>query len=147
VQLANAVPLGRVRAKIGLRGSSPCGAHGCKPFAVAQDHRVGGIEAGQEPARHLCGRRAVRQAEERPASLTEALNQTGLGQKLEVTRDARLRLAQDFGQVGYGELGLGQQGKHAEPRGLAGRLEGGVELGKADESGGRGHSFAAFLIV
>jgi len=70
---------------------------------------------------------ALGQPEERPCSLAEALDQPGLGQQLQMARDARLRLAQDIGEVGNGQFGLGQKGKHAQARFLAGRLEGGIE--------------------
>ena len=78
-------------------------------------------------ARHLGAAAMLGQAEERPGALAETLDQAGLGQQLEMARDARLRLAQDVGQVGDGQLGLGQQRQHAQARFLAGRLEGGVE--------------------
>ena len=67
------------------------------------------------------------QAEEGPGAFAEALDQAGLGQQLEMARDARLRLAQDVGEVGDGQLGLGEQRQDAQPRLLAGRLEGGIE--------------------
>ena len=44
-----------------------------------------------------------------------------------MARDARLRLAQDLGEVGDGQLGLGQQRQDAQARVLAGRLERRVE--------------------
>ena len=65
--------------------------------------------------------------EERPGAFAEALDQAGFDQQLEMARDARLRLAQDVGEVGDGQLGLGHQRQHAQPRRLARRLEGGVE--------------------
>ena len=58
--------------------------------------------------------------------------------QLEMARDARLRLAQDVGEVGNGQLGLRQQRQHAQPRLLAGRLEGGVE-GIETELGAAAH--------
>ena len=50
-----------------------------------------------------------------------ALDQAGFRQQLEMARDARLRLAQDFGEVGDGQFGLGQQRKDAQPRALGHR--------------------------
>ena len=46
---------------------------------------------------------------------------------LQMARNARLRLAQDVGEVGDGQLGLGEQRQHAQARVLARGLEGGVE--------------------
>jgi hypothetical protein len=43
------------------------------------------------------------------------LDQVRLGEELEMARDAGLRLPQDFGQVGDGEFGLGQERKNAQP--------------------------------
>ena len=61
------------------------------------------------------------QPEEGPGALAEALDQPGFGQQLEMARDARLRLAQDVGEVGDGQLGLGEQRQDAQPRVLARR--------------------------
>ncbi len=130
MQLADAVPLGGVAAEIGLRGGRARGAHRGEPLAVARDGRVGRIEPRDELARELGAAAALAQPEERPGAFAEALDQAGLGQELEMARDARLRLAQDVGEVGDRELGLGEQRQDAQPRRLAGRLEGAVEAGK-----------------
>ena len=45
-----------------------------------------------------------------------------------MARDARLRLAQDVGEVGDRQLGLGQQRQDAQARRLAGGLERAVEV-------------------
>ena len=42
-------------------------------------------------------------------------------------RNARLRLAQDIGKIGNGDLGLGQERENPQPRRLAGGLQGAVE--------------------
>ena len=127
MQLADAVPLGGVRAEIGLRRGGARLAHGGELGAVAGDGLVGRIEMRQQRAGDLGAAAVLGQAEERPGAFAEALDQTGLGQQLEVARDARLRLAQDVGQVGDGQLGLGQQRQQAQARVLAGRFEGRVE--------------------
>ena len=88
---------------------------------------VGRIEALDQRARDVGAAAVLGEAEERPRAFAEALDQPGLGQQLEMARDARLRLAQDVGEIGDGQLGLGQQREHAQPRLLAGRLERGVE--------------------
>ena len=67
------------------------------------------------------GRRApVGQPEEGPGALAVALHEAGLDQKLQMARDARLRLAQDVGEVGDRQLALGQQGQDPQPRLLGG---------------------------
>ena len=93
VQLADAVPLGGVRAEIGLRRGGARGAHRGEPLAVARDHRIGGIEPVEQRARELGAAAVLGQAEERPGALAEALDQAGLDQQLQMARDARLRLA------------------------------------------------------
>ena len=58
-----------------------------------------------------------------PAPLAEALDQAGLGQKLQVAADARLALAQDLGQVLDVELAGGEQHEDAQARRLGRGLE------------------------
>ena len=116
-----------MRTKVSLRRGGAGVAHRGEPGAVAGDGRVGRIEPRQQRAGDLGAAAVLGQAEERPGALAEALDQPGFGQQLEMARNARLRLAQDVGEVGDGQLGLGQQRQHAQPRLLAGRLEGGVE--------------------
>ena len=129
MQLADAVPLGGMAREIGLRRRGPGGAHAGEPLAVARDGRVGGVEPRRPGARDQLGAGAVLgEAEEGPGALAEALHQPGLGQQLEMARDARLRLAQDVGEIRDRQLGLGEQRQDAQPRLLARRLEGGVEV-------------------
>ena len=138
VQLADAVPFGGVRAEIGLRGGGARLPHRGEPLAVARDGRIGRIEPREQRARNLGPAAVLGQAEERPGALAEALDQAGFGQQLEMARNARLRLAQDVGEVGDGQFGLGQQRQHAQPRLLAGRLERRIE-GIETELAGAGH--------
>ncbi len=132
VQLADAVPFGRVRLEIGLRGGRARGADLAEPLAVARDDWVVGIEARDQGADRERRRSLLGEAEERPGAFAEARHQSGLGQELEMARDARLRLTQDFGQVRDGQFGFEQQRQDAQPRLLAGRLEGGVEVVEGD---------------
>ncbi len=99
---------------------------------------IGRIEALDQRARNFRAAAVLGQPEERPGALAEALDQPGFGQQLEMARDARLRLAQDVGEVGDGQFGLGQQRQHAQPRLLARRLERRVE-GIETELAGAGH--------
>ena len=109
MQLADAVPLRGVRAEIVLRRRRARGPHRREPVAVARDHRSrSGSSLRDQLARELGGAAAFGQAEERPGALAEALDQPGLGQQLEMARDARLRLPQDLGEVGHRQFGLGR---------------------------------------
>ena len=127
VQLADAVPFGGVLAEIGLRRGGARRAHRGEPVAVAGDDAVGRVEPSEQRARDFGAAAVLGQAEERPGALAKALDQPGFGQQLEMARDARLRLAQDVGEVGNGQFGLGQQRQDAQARLLTRRLEGGVE--------------------
>ncbi len=56
---------------------------------------------------------ALAETEERPRAFAEALDQPGFGQKPQMARQARLRLAQNFGEVGDRQFGLGDQHQDA----------------------------------
>ena len=97
-----------------------------------------GIEPRDEVARQRRAAAALAQPEERPGAFAEALDQSGLGQQPQMPRDARLRLAQDVGEIGDRQLGLGQQRDDAQARLFAGGLQGAVEVGKR-QLGRRSH--------
>ncbi len=61
--------------------------------------------------------------EKGPGAFAEALDQPRLGQEPQMARQPRLRLAQDFGEVGDRQFGLGEQRQNAQP----GRFAGGFE--------------------
>src|SRR5262249_58093967 len=100
---------------------------GGKPLAVARDHGVVGRKARDQRMGQIARTVVVGEAEERPAALAEALYQASLREEPQVSGNSRLRLAQDFGQVRDGQLGLGEEREDTQARALPGRLEGGVE--------------------
>ena len=102
--------------------------------AVAGEPVVGAVEGGQDGAQDLGRGGALAEAEEGPGAFAVPLDEAGLGQELEMTRDARLRLAEDVGQVGHRELALGQERQHPQPGFLGGGPQGLQGLG---QSGGR----------
>ena len=102
------------RAEIILRRGGARGAHRGEPLAVAGDDRVVGIEPRDHRARDVGGAAALAQTEERPRAFAEALDQAGLGEEAQMARQARLRLAQDLGEVGDRQLGLGDQRQNAQ---------------------------------
>ncbi len=63
-----------------------------------------------------------------------ALDQIGLSQQFQMTRNARLRLAQDFCEVGDSEFGFGEQGKDAQARAFARGLEQRIECVELERS-------------
>ena len=127
MQAADAVPFGGVLAEIGLRRGRARGAHRGEPPAVAHHDRIGRIEPPDQRLRDVGDAAALAEAIERPASLAEAIDQAGFGEQLQMPRDARLRLAQDLGEVGDREVGLGEQRQDAQARALAGGAQGGVQ--------------------
>ena len=76
-------------------------------------------------------RAALGQAEERPRAFAKALDQPGFGQQPQMARQPRLRLAQDFGEVGDGQLGLGEQHQDAQRVASPAALSVAVEPGEA----------------
>ena len=108
MQLADPVPLGGVATEIGLRDRLPLRPHRCQPLAIARERRVGRVEPGNEIAGELGGPAPLAQAEEGPRPFAEPVDQPGLGQEPQMPRDARLRLAQDVGEVRDRQLGLGR---------------------------------------
>ena len=134
-----ASPPRRCRRRHAARGSCPSRRHWRRnsgaplglllldlrePLAVARQDRVAAVGeraevAGQPPARPILGKPV-----EHPGALGIAVDQPGLGQELAVAGDARLRLAEDGGEVLDRQLGLAEQRQHAEARRLARRLQG-----------------------
>ncbi len=143
MQAADAIPFGGVLREISLRGLRARGTHRGEPSAVAHHHRIGRIEPAGQHLRDLGDAAALAEAIERPAPLAETIHQPGLGEQLEMPRDARLRLAQDLGEVGDGQFGLGEQREDAQARALTGGPQGrmqGVEINRrqSDHGGGTG---------
>jgi tRNA-Thr(GGU) m(6)t(6)A37 methyltransferase TsaA len=128
MQTADAVPVARMAAEIILRSLDAHGAHAGEPLPVAGEHGIGGVDFGDDTARHLGGGTMLGAPEERPCTLAEALDQPCFRQELEMTRYAWLRLAQDFGQLRHGQFRLVEQNEDAQARLLAGRLEGGAQI-------------------
>ena len=130
MQLADAIPFGGVTAEIILCSGGARGAHRGEPFAVARNHRVVGIELGDHGARDVGRAAALAQPEERPRPFTKSLDQSGLGEKAKMPRQPRLRLPQDFGELGNGQFGLSQQRQDAQPCRFTRGLEHRGEVGK-----------------
>ena len=131
MELADAVPLRGVAAEIILRRGGAGRAHRGEPLAVAGDHRIFRIEPRDQRAGDIDAA-LFAEPVEGPGALAEALDQPRLGQEPQVAGQPRLRLAQDFGEVGDGQFGLGQQRQDAQPRGFAGGLQRRRQPGKGE---------------
>ena len=97
----------------------------------ARHGRIVRSEPRQQHAHDLGAGALLGDTEEGPGAFTEALDQAGFAQELQVARDARLRLAQNLGKVGNGEFGLSQQRQNAQPGAFPGGLQGGIQSGES----------------
>ena len=138
MKFADAIPLGGMPAEIVLCRGGARGAHRGEPLAVAGDHRVVGIEPRDHRTRDIGSAAALAQTEERPRAFAEALDQASLGEEAQMARQARLRLAQDLGEVGNRQLGLGDQRQDAQARGFPRCLEHGGQGWKGEGLGVHG---------
>ena len=115
----------------GLRREIARGAVRAHLPDLGEARTVGGgqrVVAGQpadDVAAELRRRRALRGQKERPGALAMAIDEAGLDEQLQMTRDARLRLAEDHDQLAYRQLGLDEQREKAQARAFAGGGEGG----------------------
>ena len=142
MQLADAVPLSGMATKVSLGCGGTLRPHGGEPFPITGERCILRIEAGNELARQLGRPAPLPEAEECPRSFTEALDQPGFGQEPQVAGNTWLRLAQNFGEIRYGKLGLPQQSENPQPRGFAGRLQRAVQRLEL-EVGSVGHEVGA----
>ena len=127
VQRAQPVPLRGKPGEVRLRGPGPRLAHRRKPRPVGMEAAVARIDLADQPLDGGPDRVPVGEAEERPGALPVPLDEPGLDEELQVPRDARLRLAEDVGEVRDVELALGEERENAQAGLLAGRLEAGEQ--------------------
>ena len=95
----------------------------------------------------LGGALPLGQPEEGPRALAEALDQPGFGEKPQMARNPRLRLAQDRGEVGDRQVGFAQERENAQPRGLGGGFKRRIErlerqVGRCGHNARAGSQFA-----
>ena len=132
MQPADTVPLRGVAAKVILGGGGARRAHRGEPLAVANDDRIVGIEPPDHDAGQIGGSAALAETKEGPRALTETLDQAGLGKEPQMPRQPGLRLAQNLGEVGNRQFGLGKQRQNAQPRRFARRFQTAGEAGKTE---------------
>ncbi len=123
VQVADAVPLGGVTAKIILRRRGARAAHRGKPFAVARDDRVARVKVRDQAVGNIRGAAVLAEPKECPRAFAEALDQAGFGEETQMPRKPRLGLPKDFGEVGDGQFGFREQRQNTQPRGFTGGFE------------------------
>ena len=123
MQRAQPVPLRRELGEEALRGGRALRPHEGEALAVGADDAVVAVERRDDAARDIGLRRRLREAVERPGALAMAGDHAALDHHLEMARDARLRLAEDFGEVGDGQFAARQERQDAQARLLAGRAQ------------------------
>ncbi len=121
MQRADRVPIRGALGEIGRRLPAPRLARDFEAGAVGVDGRIGRIETTNEIARERAAR--IGETEEGPGALALPRGETSLDQKLQVARDARLRLAENGHKLAHRQFGRFQEAEDAQPRLLAGRLE------------------------
>ena len=124
MQRADLVPARRIGAEIVLgRPRLPAALDRGQPLEVALDLRIARVDAADDAVHEVARRVVVGDAEEGPGPLLVAVDQPGLQQQLQVARDARLRLVEDVGQVGHGQVAARQQRQDAQTAGFGRRLQ------------------------
>ncbi len=58
-----------------------------------------------------------------PGALLIAVDQFGLAEQFQMPRNAGLRLAENFGKIGHGQVAGGKKRQETQARRLAGRLQ------------------------
>ena len=123
VQLADAVPLGGVPAKIILcRGGARARTAASRSRSRAMTGSPGSSVRNQA-AGNIGGAAALAEPKECPRAFAEALDQAGFGEEPQMPRKPRLGLPEDFGEVGDRQFGFRQQRQNTQPRGFTGRFE------------------------
>ena len=89
---------------------------------------IGAVERGEDGPQDRGARPLVGDAEEGPGSFAMPLDELRVDEKLQVARDARLRLAEDVGQIGHRQFALGEQRQDAQARLLGGGPQGAERL-------------------
>jgi hypothetical protein len=112
-----------VTTKIILRRGGARAAHRRKPFAVARDDRVAGVEVRDQAVGKIRGASVLAEPKECPRAFAEALDQAGFGEETQMPRKPRLGLPKDFGEVGDGQFSLREQRQNTQPRGFTGGFE------------------------
>ncbi len=135
MERAQFIPIRRMGGEIAGRLFGALAAHFGEPRTIAGEHGIVGGEPGENIAAERGGGAAMRHQEKRPGAFAMALDEPGFDQKLQMPRDARLRLAENGDELADGQLRLGKEREQAQPRLFARGGEGGEER---VEGGGRG---------
>src|SRR6185312_14705929 len=104
MQRAQPVPFGGIGAEIVASTVLPALLDGIEPLEIALDRRVGSVQPRNHSRQKVANPVAVGQAEVGPRTFLVTMDEIGFQKQLQVSRDRRLRLAENFSQVGNGEV-------------------------------------------
>ena len=144
MQRPDAVPVVGDPREEGVGRLAVLGAQHRQPLGVARHLGIGGVQPPRQGA-HGLHRVVAREPVIGPAAILRALDQSRLGQELEMARDARLRLGQDARQVADRQVALGQEREQAKPGRLARHLE--QRDGAVEGKGGLGRHHGGGVAV
>lgn len=116
------VPACRIHGKILDRPVLPLALDRGQALKIALDLRIGAANAGNQAHDEVTRGIRIRQAEEGPGPFLVAADQPCLQKQLQVPRNARLRLAENFGKIGNGEVTARQKCQYAQSAGFGRRL-------------------------
>ena len=125
VQRPHLIPVGALAAETLGRDAGAFGQHAGGLAAVGLQDRVVLRQPCDQVARQRA-RLAVRQGEPDIGALAHPVQQAAVAQQLQVAGQARLRLAEDFGELRDAEGAAAGQRQQAE----AGRFSGGAQAGQ-----------------
>ena len=117
------VPTRGVLAEIARGPLLSLALHRVEALQIALELRVAEMHAGHEPLHEIALDVGIGETEIGPGPLLITPDQPGLEQELQMPRNPWLRLIEDFGKVGNGEIAARQQCKNAQSAGFSGRLQ------------------------
>ena len=131
VERADRVPHLGMGGEIAGGGLGAVGANRVEPRRVGREQRFGRpVGPAIEQREHRLGARRVGERQEHPAAFLAALDHAGVGEDLEVARNARLALAEHLRELADRQLHSPQQREDAQPGRVGERLE---QVGKGKD--------------
>jgi hypothetical protein len=123
MQAPDLVPFGRTAAEIGLRLLGARSLQRREPRRIPGKNGIVRSGCSKQFAHQSDAPALLPQPEISPGAFLIAIDERNLGQKLQVPGNARLRLPENFGEIGHGEIAGGKQRKETHARRLARRLQ------------------------
>ena len=131
VERADRVPLAGMAGEIALGRGGAVGADRGEPGGIGGEQHARPSGSAQRSSSSNSGatRAGSARLQEHPAAFLAPLGEAGVGQDLDVARDARLALAEHLGELADRQLHRAQQREDAQPRRIGQRLE---QVGKRE---------------